>query len=123
MEPAEITPSHLVPGPVHGGDGMAGVDEQEEIGYSSINSCGSSISLRQSPAATQQPGCSSTRPVKQPQHTCSMHSDQDDGRDADGFVHVLNGFPDEGQLSEKLTFCPPLGPTPMLETGFADLIF
>lgn len=108
MEPAEITPSHIAPGPVRAGDGMAGADERDEV--------------RQSSAATQQPGCSSTRPGKQPQPTCSAHSDQDSACDADGFVHVLNGFADGGQLSGKLTSCPALGPARVLETGFADFI-
>lgn len=122
MEPAEITPSHLAPGPVHRGDRMAGADEREEVGHSCVDSCGSSISLGQSSAAAQQPCCSSTRPVKQPQPTCYVRSDQDGSHDADGFVHVLNGFPDEDQLSGKLKSCSALGATPVLETGCADLI-
>lgn len=117
MDPAEVTPSHLPPGPVHAGDGMAAVAEREEVGHPCVDSCGSLISFRQSSAAAQQPGCSSTGPGNQPQPTCCAQSDQDDARDADGFVHVLNGFTDGGQLSGRLTSCPALGPTPMLETG------
>lgn len=122
MDPAEIKPSHPAPGPVLGGDGKTGTDEREEVGHSCVDSCGSSISFRQLSAATQQPGCTSTCPVKNPQPTCSVHLEQDGGHDADGFVHVRNGLPDGGQLSEKFTSSPALGPHPVLETGFADLI-
>lgn len=118
MEPAEITTSHLAPRPVRGGDGITGAEEREEVGPS----CDSLISLRQSSAATQQPGCSTTCPVKQPPPTCSVLSDEEGDPDADGCAHVPNGLPDGGQLSEKLTSCPQLGPTPVVETGFADLI-
>lgn len=116
MEPAEIKPSHPAPMPVLGGDRKTGADEREEVGHSCADSCGSSISLRQLSAATQQPGCTPACPVKKPQPTCSVHLEQDGGHDADGFVRVRN------VLSEKFTSSPALGPHPVLETGFADFI-
>lgn len=118
MEPAETTPSHCP----RGGEGKVGADEREDVGHSCADSCDSSTGLEQSSAATQQLGCSAARPVKQARPACSVHPDQDGGRDADVLVHVLNLFPDGGQMSGKLTSCPVPGPSPTLETGFADSI-